>query len=326
MTLSLFHSKTEAILKTVENGRKGVTKLGKYDDVVKHLGRLRGEDFVKWIYPNLEISKENIFFDNREFERINTSRRVDLLYRVKKENGEEFYFLLEFETGSYTDYHFRFLEYFTFVWRGVNLPIKPVVVFLNSTKTIQENPCKIECKIEEEVICTFQYSKIILPEENWRTVLARKLLALLPLIPISKIPEEEREEALKKTIEEIEKIEDKQQRAEIAGAFYILGGYKYEEPIKRMIGDKLMEELMQSGTYKEIFEKGEEKGEERAEKRSILKFLRTKFKKEFPQIEEKLNLIMELAELDFLVEKTAIVNSIEEFESALNELIKKKKK
>jgi hypothetical protein len=292
---------------------------------VKHLGRLRGEDFVHWIYPDLKITKENICFADREFEKVSTTRRVDLLYHVKKENGEGFHFLLEFETGSYVDFHLRFLEYFAFVCKGVGGPVKPVVVFLNSTKTIQNNLSNFECKIEEEVICQFQYTKIILPEEHWKLVLEKKLIALLPLIPIAKIPEEEKEEALKKTIEEIEKIEDKQQRAEIAGAFYIIGGYKHESAIKRMIGEKLMEELMMSGTYKEIFEKGEEKGEEKAEKRSILKILKTKFKKEFPQMEEKLNSIEGLNELDLLVERAVLANSIEEFELALNELVGKAK-
>lgn len=301
--------------------REGEKHLGKYDDVVKYLGRLRGEDFVHWIYPDLKITKENISFADREFEKVSTTRRVDLLYHVKMENGEDFHFLLEFETGSYVDFHLRFLEYFAFVWKGVGRPVKPVVVFLNSTKTIQNNLSKFECKIEEEVICHFQYTKIILPEEHWKTVLEKKLMALLPLVPIAKIPEEEKEEALKKTIEEIEKIEDKQQRAEIAGAFYIIGGYKHENTIKRMIGEKLMEELMMSGTYKEIFEKGEEK----AGRRHILKFLRTKFKKDFPQIEEKLNSVEGLNELEILVEKAALANSIEEFEVALNELIKKRK-
>lgn len=299
--------------------------MGKYDDVVKHLGRLRGEDFVRWIYPELKIMKENISFEDREFEKINISRRVDLLYRVKKEDGKEFLFLLEFETGSYTDFQFRFLEYFALIWRLVGLPVKPVVVFLNSTKTIEENPCKIECRIEEEVICEFQYTKIILPEESWKEVLKKELVALLPLVPISKIPSEEREEALKRTIEAIEGIEDRKERAEIAGAFYILGGYKYEESIKRMIGEKLMEELMQSGTYKEIFDKGKETGAEEAEKRSILRILKTKFKKELPEIEEKLKKVTSVKELDLLVDKAVLLDSLEEFENVLNELTKKKK-
>lgn len=299
--------------------------MGKYDDVVKHLGRLRGEDFVRWIYPELKITKENISFEDREFEKVNTSRRVDLLYKVRREEGKEFFFLLEFETGSYSDFHLRFLEYFAFVLRGVNLPVKPVVVFLNSTKMIEEIPCKIECRIEEELICEFHYTKIILPEEGWKKILEKELIALLPLIPFSKIPSEEKEEALKRTIEAIERIENKEERAEIAGAFYIIGGYKYEESVRRMLGEKLMEELMQSGTYKEIFEKGKETGAEEAEKRTILRVLRARFKKEFPQIEEKLKMVEDSKDLDSLADKAALANSIEEFENVLTELIKKKK-
>ena len=71
---------------------------------------------------------------------------------------------------------------------------------------------------------------------------------------MASIPEEEENTALATTIQEIEEIEEKAQRAEIAGAFYIIAGYKYQEPVQ-----KLMEELMQSGTYKEIFQQGEEK-------------------------------------------------------------------
>lgn len=78
------------------------------------------------------------------------------------------------------------------------------------------------------------------------------------------------------------------------------------------------EEVMQ-GTYKEIFEKGKKNGEEKGTRRVILIALNAKFKNEISQIEEKLNLIGELKDLDFLLEKAALANSIEEFENALNE-------
>jgi hypothetical protein len=291
--------------------------LAKYDEIVKRLGRLRGKDFIQWFCPELNILEENISFEDREFEKVITTRRVDLLYLVKKENGEQFYFLLEFETGSYTDYEFRFLEYFVFVWRGVKLPIKPVVIFLNSTRTIQNNPTSLQCKIEEEQICDFRYTKVILPEKNWKWVLEKKLVALLPLLPISQIPKEEEEEALKETIEQIEKIPDEEQRAEIAGAFYLIGGYKYKKTIDKFIGEKLMEDLMESETYREAVELGE--------KKSIIRVLKARFKvEEVPSpIKGKLDFVKIIEDLDILVDKAALVETLEEFENDLNEIVKK---
>jgi hypothetical protein len=76
---------------------------------------------------------------------------------------------------------------------------------------------------------------------------------------------------------------------------------------------------------KEWEEKGEAKGEAKAKKQSILKILQTKFKTDFPEIEKKLHSFEGLKELDFLVEKAVLADSVKEFETALNKLIKKKK-
>lgn len=293
--------------------------MNKYDEIVKRLGRLRPRDFVRWIYPNLELSEDPIIFKDREFEKI-THRRVDLFYKIKKQNKEEFYFLLEFETGSYTDFEFRFLEYFSLIWKEVKLPVKPVVVFLNDTTTIRNNPTEIQCKIEEEVICNFRYTKIILPQESWRTILAKKLVALLPLIPLSKIPKEEEEEALERSIEEIEKIPEEIDRAEVAGAFYLIGGYKYKETLNRKIGEKLMKDLMESATYREAVEQGKEiKARE-----DIEKLIRFKFNEVSKQLKEKMELLKTEKELDLLFEKAAKAHILSDFEEALNQLIKKK--
>jgi hypothetical protein len=278
--------------------------LSKYDEIVKRLGRLRPKDFIQWIYPNLELLEEKITFEDREFEKL-THRRVDLLYKVETKKEKAFYFLLEFETGSYTDFSLRFLEYFVLVWRTLGCPVKPVVVFLNSTQTIENNPTEIQCKIEEDVICNFRYTKLILPQENWKALIERKLVALLPLIPITRIPKEEEEEALKRTLQEIEKIPEEKDRAEIAGAFYLIGGYKHKEILRRIIGERLMKDLMESITYQEAVGQGV--------KGSILKILQFRFNNISEEISSKLATITSNEVLDVLLKHALTAKTLEDF-------------
>jgi predicted transposase YdaD len=297
--------------------------MSKYDDMMKRLGRLRPQDFIRWFCPQIK-EIESITFEDREFEW--THRRVDLLYHVKTKELGEFYLELEFETSNHADFPYRMLEYFSRIWKAVELPLKPVAIFLNVTESIRKIPHEIQCKIGKEVICSFRYEKILLPEEPWQKVLSNKLPALLPLVSLSQIPKGEEELALKQTVEELEKIEDKALRSELLAIFYLLGSYKYQALLKTLLGAKLMEDLMESPAYREAVEfgerKGELKGEVKGEQKSIQKFLEARFQKLPSVLLEELSQIQNLEKLEYLVKQAAVVKTLSEFQLALTQLLK----
>lgn len=292
--------------------------MAKYDEIIKKLGRLRPRDFIGWLFPDL-TEFENPTFEDREFEKL-THKRVDLLYKIKTEKRGEFYILLEFETSSSQNFPFRMLEYYSTIWAVLQKPIKPIGVFLNDTASIQSIPSEVDCSLGNETFLKFSYTKIILPQEDWKGLVEKGFPALYPLIPISKIPQTEEKEALEFVTEKLEKIEEKELRRELFGAFYLLAGYKYKELIHQIIGGKLMEDLMESATYREIFESGEEK----ARREDILKILKSRFKEgSFASIEKKIQSIKSNEKLDSLFDSTLAVSSLEEFETVLEAMINK---
>jgi predicted transposase YdaD len=246
--------------------------LSKYDDLVKRLGRLRPSDFVQWLCPEAgDIQK--ISFEDREFEL--TYRRVDLLYKVKSKDTGEFFLHLEFQVELKPDFSMRLHEYSTRVRREFGLPVQSVVVFLASTKAIVELEPVDRCELHGKLICEFHYSKIVLPAEDWQTIIARGLPALLPLVPLAKIPEGEVKQALTEAVSHVNELSDQKLQSELAAVLYLVGGYSYSEMVRQVIGEKLMKDLMESATYRELVETAQLK----AKRDDLLRILRGRFRK-----------------------------------------------
>ena len=83
-----------------------------------------------------------------------------------------------------------------------------------------------------------------------------------------------------------------------------------------------MEELMESATYREIFESGEEHGKEKTHKEDILKIIKNRFKAPLESIEEKLKPVKNLKDLDSLFDSALSSNSLQDFENILNNALK----
>lgn len=294
--------------------------MAKTDEIVKRLGQLRPEDFVKWVYP--EVKFEEISFQDREF--VSTQRRVDGLFLVKSKEIGEFYFHLEFqaELKAKEDFGLRMLEYATLIWKTLKKPVKTVAIFLETGPKIRELEPLKQCKIGEEVVLEFRYEKIILPEKNWDEVLKSGFPALFPLIPLAKIPREEAIEAIKKTFKEIEKVKESGLKEELLAYFYLLGGRKYKDILKQVIGEKLMKDMMESATYREAVEQGEEIKARKA----ILKAIKLRFKKSSKQLEDRLKLVKREKDLDLLFDTAVMTQKFGEFEEVLESLLEKQKK
>lgn len=285
--------------------------LSKYDNVVKRLGRLCPKDFVLWLCPDMKVS--TVSFEDREFEL--TNRRVDILYKVQTVDIGEFYFHLEFQVELNQDFSMRMHEYSTRIQRELKLPVKTVAVFLNSTEPIRQLVPVDRCEFAGKLISEFHYSKIILPDEDWRTILEKGFPALWTLLPLTKIAKNEDQEALAKASVEIEKIPGKELRGELAAIFYLIGGYRYPKVVRQVIGEKLMQDLMESATYREAVESGE--------KKILLKVLKGRFGEVPQELQNKFSSIA-VEDLDMLAEKVGNLRSLKEFKKILTEMTKKK--
>ena len=85
-----------------------------------------------------------------------------------------------------------------------------------------------------------------------------------------------------------------------------------------------MDELMESATYREIFESGKISGEEKVCREHILKNLKRRFKvASAPAIEKKLQEIKSIEKLDSLFDKSYDVDDLKEFEALLNVILEK---
>jgi hypothetical protein len=287
--------------------------LSKYDDVVKRLGRLRPKDLVLWLCPSLKV--QDVIFVDREFEL--TNRRVDILYKVQTADTGDFYFHLEFQSALKQDFSIRMHEYSTRIRRELKLPVKTIAVFLDSTQAIQELVPVDRCEFAGEFISEFRYTKIILANEEWRSVLTKELPALWTLLSLTKIAKGEEQEALGRASEAIEKIPEKELRSELAAIFYLIGGYRYPKVVRQVIGEKLMQDLMESETYREAVEMGE--------KKILLKVLKGKFG-DIPQaLQDKLSNIT-VEDLDILAEKIGTIRSLKEFKKILTDMLPKQEK
>ena len=285
--------------------------MSKYDDLMKRLGRLRPNDFVQWLCP--EIKKiESVSFEDREFEL--THRRVDLLYKVNTTDVGAFLFHLEFQAQLKPDFSIRMHEYSTRIRRDSKLPVKTVAVFLDSTPAIRKLEPVDRCDFFGEVISEFRYTKIILPDEGWKNILGKGIPVLYSLIPLTQIPKEEEDKALREATQCIESLLDQKLRSELAAALYLLGGYSCSGTMKKIIGERLMQDLMQSETYRETIEIGV--------KKSILKVLQARFDAMPEKFEDKLNMIASTENLDLLLEKAATVQALKEFQIILTEMSK----
>ncbi len=285
-----------------------------YDNVMKRLGRLRPADFVQWIFPQLKST--SVSFEDREFE--SASHRVDTLYLIRSEK-EEFYLHLEFQQ-IYEDYlPARMNEYAARIYNEFHLPVKTVMIFLNTSPSIRnlEELCRYE--VGGIVLNEFRYSKIILPELHWKDILDLNLSVLLPLIPLAKIEKGEEEKALEATVAKIKKIKESPHRGELAAILYLICGYRYPKALKQLIGEKLMKDLMESVTYREAVEKGEEKGK----KESLYNVLKARFQKIPKDLKEKLNDIPNDS-LDEVIEEAATLKTLKEFEISLKKILSKK--
>jgi predicted transposase YdaD len=287
--------------------------LSKYDDLLKGLARLTPKDFVQWLCP--QFSKiEKATFQDREFEL--TYRRVDTLYRVKAKQVGNFILHLEFQATLPDDLSMRLFEYSARIHRALKLPVKTVVVFLDSTHAITTLDPVERMEVGGEIVSEFHYTKIILPEEYWGQVVAKGLPAILPLIPFTKIPKGEERQALSKAAEAIENLQDTQIRAELAATLYLLAGYSYSETIEEVIKERLMQELMESETYRKVAKTGESK----AKREDLFKILKRLFGQIPPELQKQLEGFRSLKKLDTLVDLALASSSLEDFQVKMEEL------
>jgi hypothetical protein len=289
--------------------------VARYDEPLKRLGRLCPKDFIQWLCPQMEVLPNQIHFEDREFEI--ARRSADLLYRIKDSKYGEFQLHLEFQGILTDDFVLRLFEYSTLIYKNTNLPVKTVAIFLENTVAIEALSTICQNKLGSEVFSEFRFTKIILSKESWRDILDKKLPALLPLIPFCSIKPGDELEALQETQNLLETLEDERLKLELETVFAILGGYRFPQFIRRILGEKRMKDLMESVIYQEMFKQATTNATIKTYKNNILNILEARFNNISPQLKEKVRLIHLEEVLSLLVKSAATVHTLEEFEKLL---------
>lgn len=101
---------------------------------------------------------------------------------------------------------------------------------------------------------------------------------------------------------------------------------KYVSPkdlIEKLIGEKLMAELLESKTLQAIENKGIEKGREKQIKEDIIELLGIRFGKVTKKVKERISNVTSEKELHTLFQKSAKVESLKELGEFLESMPKK---
>lgn len=93
--------------------------------------------------------------------------------------------------------------------------------------------------------------------------------------------------------------------------------------IEKLIGEKLMEELLESKTLQAIENKGIEKGREKQLKEDIIELLGIRFGRVTKKVKEKISNLTNEKELHALFQKSAKVENLKEFGEFLESMPKK---
>lgn len=288
--------------------------MSNYDEPLKRLGRLRPHDFIHWLCPDVQTFSD-IYFEDREFEIVR--RSVDLLYRIKTTNHEQFYLHLEFQGQLKEDFVLRLFEYSTLIYRTTNIPVQTIVVFLENTPAIESLSTVLQNKFGSKVFSEFHFTKLILSNESWRDILKSGLPALLPLIPFCAIKPEEVLEALQETEKALENLKDERLKLDLETVFALFGGYKFSELTRQVLGEKRMRDLMESAIYRDMVKQATTATAIKTSQDSIMVVLEARFGQISNEIKQKLEQMQSSETLKVLTKSAATVHSVEEFAKLL---------
>lgn len=281
-----------------------------YDIILKYLSDRFPEDFVKLVLYGFQ---GRVYKVDKELPV--AKREVDFLAEVEK---EETRFLLHIEFQSSYDPRMpeRMHSYMARIVEKYQMPVYPVVVYLNEEDTPKEVMTSYEIFLGGRRILRFNFHVIRIWEIDPGEIIKGELFGLMPLVPLMK---HKGEGIIKECITKVETMQDSPLKADIYASMSVLSGLKYSrEFIKGLIKEEIMR---QSVIYQDIFQEGKiegmvegiTKGKVEGKVEDILSILSTRFHQIPDGVEEKIKGIRDDIKLKELLTKAVQVKDLDEF-------------
>lgn len=295
----------------------------KYDEFLKELLRLAPEDFVRLAFPDQDIQHWKITLHPTEVQSL--QKRMDSLILVEIPKGERFFLQVEFQGWWKKNFLHSLRTYRALIQEKEEIPIKSEVFFLESSSVIEEIPSQVQSQILGKEVERFEYGKWMVWDWKAREMLGRELDVLLPLIPLGKMEKGDEEAVLREALQRIKAIPEEERKRNFLLVFYIFAGYNYKEIVTQLVEEEKMKDLMESGTYRELFEKatregmkeGMKEGELKKSREAVLRFLGARFGNVRDETGQKVKAIQNMEKLDSLIDLAATCKSLEEFETGI---------
>ena len=239
-----------------------------------------------------------------------TEHRSDGLARIAEED-QEFILHIEFQTSHDPKMPARMLSYYVRIMDKYDLPVYPVVIYLNpkdANKTIENTHTSF---IRSKQILTFNYEVIKTWELDANTIFDNRLYGLYPLAALAN------DAKLSDCVEKVKSaVNDKYLDDDAYVCTRVFAELKYsKEVIKNMLTDDLIE---RSEMYREIMGKGVKKGMEKGMEDSIVSVLITRFGEIPDRLAQRIYHIRDNTVLKDMLKLAVTSRDISEFERKMS--------
>ena len=234
-----------------------------------------------------------------------TEHRSDCLARISEE-GHEFILHIEFQTSHDPKMPKRMLSYYARIMDKYDLPVYPVVIYLNPKDADKNIENTHASSIYNREILRFDYEVIKIWDIEANHIFDNHLYGLYSLAPLTKGAE------LSDCIEKVDSaVKDKYIKYDTYMCMRVFAELRYpEEVIRNMLTDDILE---RSAIYRELIEKGMEKGMEE----SIVSVLITRFGDISDKLSQRIYSIKSSSVLNDLLRLAITSRDIDEFERKL---------
>ncbi|MDO9516478.1 MAG: Rpn family recombination-promoting nuclease/putative transposase [Methanosarcinaceae archaeon] len=282
-----------------------------YDTTLKFLSDRFPEHFANLVFEQFE---GNVVLLDKELP--TNMRKSDYVVKIENSNCYDGNFILhiEFQSSHDTDMPNRMLSYYTRIRDKYELPVYPVVVYLNPN----DHGCNIQNSYENSIygddIIKFKYKVLKVWEIDPKTITDNNLYGLYPIIPLTKDRSTNDEKHLIKCFDLIQNIDIKDNilRSDISVCTSVLAGLKYpKELIKSLMKVEIMRE---SVIYQDILDEGMEKGMEKGLEKSIVSVLVARFGDIPANLTDVIYHTKNQSRLDKLLRLAATSTTVNEFE------------
>ena len=281
-----------------------------YDITLKFLSDRFPEHFANLIFEHFE---GNVVLLDRELP--SNMRKSDYVVKIQDSNCHEGNFILhiEFQSSHDADMPNRMLSYYIRIRDKYDLPVYPVVVYLNP----DDRGCNIQNSYENSIygddILKFKYKVLKVWEIDPNIIIDNNLYGLYPIIPLTEHRSTHDEKCLTKCFDLIQNIDIDNDvlKSDISVCTGVLAGLKYpKELIKSLMKVEIMRE---SVIYQDILDEGMEKGMEK----SIISVLAARFGDIPANLADRIYHTKNQSRLDKLLKLAATSKTVNEFESMM---------